>query len=211
MEAQRETGAGSGGQEAGRRPPSRGRLGSRGLRGGHLAFQKKLQPAYQVSKGHKIRLTVELADPDAEVKWLKNGQEIQMSGRCGQDVEGAPRERAAPQSCSPCLHPWSLSGPCSLSLSPAISLFLSGSNFPSFWFFPALFPAHFLLVSLPPIGDSPMAPSDPKQVRLMESLGWGNGGPDRGLKGHPGIHGSPAIPPWPHPGTFSSPLVPSVR
>ncbi|EPQ10523.1 Myosin-binding protein C, cardiac-type [Myotis brandtii] len=46
------------------------------------AFQKKLQPAYQVNKGHKIRLTVELADPDAEVKWLKNGQEIQMSGRC---------------------------------------------------------------------------------------------------------------------------------
>ncbi|KAM4845678.1 myosin-binding protein C, cardiac-type [Thomomys bottae] len=45
------------------------------------AFQKKLEPAYQVSKGHKIRLTVELADPDAEVKWLKNGQEIQMSGR----------------------------------------------------------------------------------------------------------------------------------
>ncbi|ELK23828.1 Myosin-binding protein C, cardiac-type [Myotis davidii] len=45
------------------------------------AFQKKLQPAYQVNKGHKIRLTVELADPDAEVKWLKNGQEIQMSGR----------------------------------------------------------------------------------------------------------------------------------
>lgn len=46
-------------------------------------FQKKLEPAYQVNKGHKIRLTVELADPDAEVKWLKNGQEIQMSGRCG--------------------------------------------------------------------------------------------------------------------------------
>ncbi|XP_060032458.1 myosin-binding protein C, cardiac-type [Erinaceus europaeus] len=44
------------------------------------AFQKKLQPAYQVNKGHKIRLTVELADPDAEVKWLKNGQEIQKSG-----------------------------------------------------------------------------------------------------------------------------------
>ncbi|XP_006896827.1 PREDICTED: myosin-binding protein C, cardiac-type [Elephantulus edwardii] len=43
-------------------------------------FQKKLEPAYQVSKGHKIRLAVELADPDAEVKWLKNGQEIQMSG-----------------------------------------------------------------------------------------------------------------------------------
>uniref|UniRef100_A0A8C5L1V2 Myosin-binding protein C, cardiac-type n=1 Tax=Jaculus jaculus TaxID=51337 RepID=A0A8C5L1V2_JACJA len=47
------------------------------------AFQKKLEPAYQVNKGQKIRLTVELADPDAEVKWLKNGQEIQMSGRYG--------------------------------------------------------------------------------------------------------------------------------
>ncbi|XP_054555162.1 myosin-binding protein C, cardiac-type [Talpa occidentalis] len=45
------------------------------------AFQRKLEPAYQVSKGQKIRLTVEVADPDAEVKWLKNGQEIQMSGR----------------------------------------------------------------------------------------------------------------------------------
>ncbi|XP_013369784.1 PREDICTED: myosin-binding protein C, cardiac-type isoform X2 [Chinchilla lanigera] len=44
------------------------------------AFQSKLEPAYQVSKGHKVRLSVELADPDAEVKWLKNGQEIQMSG-----------------------------------------------------------------------------------------------------------------------------------
>ncbi|XP_007955738.1 myosin-binding protein C, cardiac-type [Orycteropus afer afer] len=44
------------------------------------AFQRKLEPAYQVSKGHKIRLAVELADPDADVKWLKNGQEIQMSG-----------------------------------------------------------------------------------------------------------------------------------
>ncbi|XP_021119867.1 myosin-binding protein C, cardiac-type isoform X2 [Heterocephalus glaber] len=44
------------------------------------AFQRRLEPAYQVSKGHKIRLSVELADPDAEVKWLKNGQEIQMSG-----------------------------------------------------------------------------------------------------------------------------------
>ncbi|XP_045146876.1 myosin-binding protein C, cardiac-type isoform X1 [Echinops telfairi] len=44
------------------------------------AFQRKLEPAYQVSKGHKIRLSVELADPDAEVKWLKNGQEIHMSG-----------------------------------------------------------------------------------------------------------------------------------
>uniref|UniRef100_A0A2K6BFT5 Myosin-binding protein C, cardiac-type n=1 Tax=Macaca nemestrina TaxID=9545 RepID=A0A2K6BFT5_MACNE len=55
------------------------------------AFQKKLEPAYQVSKGHKIRLTVELADPDAEVKWLKNGQEIQMSGRYIFESIGAKR------------------------------------------------------------------------------------------------------------------------
>uniref|UniRef100_G3UJD8 Myosin-binding protein C, cardiac-type n=1 Tax=Loxodonta africana TaxID=9785 RepID=G3UJD8_LOXAF len=66
----------------------------------YSAFQKKLQPAYQVSKGHKIRLVVELADPDAEVKWLKNGQEIQMSGRLG--VLGGwrenPQREAAPHS-----------------------------------------------------------------------------------------------------------------
>ncbi|XP_072646799.1 myosin-binding protein C, cardiac-type [Canis lupus baileyi] len=55
------------------------------------AFQKKLEPAYQVSKGHKIRLTVELADPDADVKWLKNGQEIQMSGRYIFESVGAKR------------------------------------------------------------------------------------------------------------------------
>ncbi|KAK2499798.1 hypothetical protein MC885_015432 [Smutsia gigantea] len=55
------------------------------------AFQKKLEPAYQVSKGHKIRLTVELADPDAEVRWLKNGQEIQMSGRYIFESVGAKR------------------------------------------------------------------------------------------------------------------------
>lgn len=63
-----------------------------GAEGWPSAFQKKLEPAYQVSKGHKIRLTVELANPDAEVKWLKNGQEIQMSGRCewgGEWVLGA--------------------------------------------------------------------------------------------------------------------------
>ncbi|XP_074853366.1 myosin-binding protein C, cardiac-type [Carettochelys insculpta] len=45
------------------------------------AFLKKLDPAYQVDKGQKIKLMVELANPDAEVKWLKNGQEIQVSGR----------------------------------------------------------------------------------------------------------------------------------
>ncbi|XP_053472658.1 myosin-binding protein C, cardiac-type [Ictalurus furcatus] len=44
------------------------------------AFLKKLDPAYQVEKGHKIKLEIEVANPDAEVKWLKNGQEIQKTG-----------------------------------------------------------------------------------------------------------------------------------
>ncbi|XP_011488116.1 myosin-binding protein C, cardiac-type isoform X7 [Oryzias latipes] len=44
------------------------------------AFLKKLDPAYQVSKGQKMKLAVEVADENVEVKWLKNGQEIQKSG-----------------------------------------------------------------------------------------------------------------------------------
>lgn len=48
---------------------------------GLLAFLKKLDPAYQVDKGSKMKLVVEVANPDAEVKWLKNGQEIRVSGR----------------------------------------------------------------------------------------------------------------------------------
>ncbi|RXN08341.1 myosin-binding cardiac-type isoform X1 [Labeo rohita] len=45
------------------------------------AFLRKLDPAYQVEKGHKIKLQVEVANPDAEVKWLKNGQPINPTGR----------------------------------------------------------------------------------------------------------------------------------
>ncbi|XP_060117667.1 myosin-binding protein C, cardiac-type [Heteronotia binoei] len=44
------------------------------------SFLKRLDPAYQIDKGQKIKLMVELANPDDEVKWLKNGQEIQVSG-----------------------------------------------------------------------------------------------------------------------------------
>ncbi|XP_051579884.1 myosin-binding protein C, cardiac-type [Myxocyprinus asiaticus] len=44
------------------------------------AFLRKLDPAYQVEKGHKIKLQIEVANADAEVKWLKNGQEIQLTG-----------------------------------------------------------------------------------------------------------------------------------
>ncbi|XP_035280232.1 myosin-binding protein C, slow-type isoform X6 [Anguilla anguilla] len=40
------------------------------------AFAKKLDPAYQVDKGGKIRFAVDLADPTVELKWFKNGQEI---------------------------------------------------------------------------------------------------------------------------------------
>ncbi|KAL6473660.1 hypothetical protein MHYP_G00172210 [Metynnis hypsauchen] len=40
------------------------------------AFAKKLDPAYQVDKGGKIRLVVDMADPTVDLKWYKNGQEI---------------------------------------------------------------------------------------------------------------------------------------
>nr|XP_020455225.1 myosin-binding protein C, slow-type [Monopterus albus] len=43
------------------------------------AFAKKLEPAYQVDKGGRIRLMVDLADPTAELKWYKNGIEIRPS------------------------------------------------------------------------------------------------------------------------------------
>uniref|UniRef100_A0A671QA72 Myosin-binding protein C, cardiac-type-like n=1 Tax=Sinocyclocheilus anshuiensis TaxID=1608454 RepID=A0A671QA72_9TELE len=45
------------------------------------AFLRKLDPAYQVEKGRKIKLQIEVDNPDAEVKWLKNGQEIHLTGR----------------------------------------------------------------------------------------------------------------------------------
>uniref|UniRef100_A0A8C3UVN8 Myosin binding protein C2 n=1 Tax=Catharus ustulatus TaxID=91951 RepID=A0A8C3UVN8_CATUS len=45
------------------------------------AFIKKLDPAYQVDKGNKIRLMVELSDPDLPLKWYKNGQLIKPSNK----------------------------------------------------------------------------------------------------------------------------------
>ncbi|XP_041633665.1 myosin binding protein Ca [Cheilinus undulatus] len=45
------------------------------------AFLRKLDPAYSVDKGKKIQLTVEVADPNVAVKWLKNGQEIKPSAK----------------------------------------------------------------------------------------------------------------------------------
>uniref|UniRef100_A0A8C8RXC7 Myosin-binding protein C, fast-type n=1 Tax=Pelusios castaneus TaxID=367368 RepID=A0A8C8RXC7_9SAUR len=45
------------------------------------AFTKKLDPAYQVDKGNKIKLVVEISDPDLPIKWFKNGQEIKPSAK----------------------------------------------------------------------------------------------------------------------------------
>ncbi|MBN3312072.1 MYPC2 protein, partial [Atractosteus spatula] len=45
------------------------------------AFLKKLDSAYSVDKGSKIKLAVELSDPDAPIKWLRNGQEIKPSAK----------------------------------------------------------------------------------------------------------------------------------
>uniref|UniRef100_A0AAY4DC44 Myosin-binding protein C, slow-type n=2 Tax=Denticeps clupeoides TaxID=299321 RepID=A0AAY4DC44_9TELE len=39
-------------------------------------FAKKLETAYQVDKGGKIRFIVDMADPTVELKWLKNGVEV---------------------------------------------------------------------------------------------------------------------------------------
>ena len=43
------------------------------------AFIRKLDPAYQVDKGNKIKLVVELSDPDLPLKWYKNGQLLKPS------------------------------------------------------------------------------------------------------------------------------------
>ncbi|XDB60311.1 hypothetical protein AB1E18_013686 [Capra hircus] len=45
------------------------------------AFTKKLDPAYQVDKGNKIKLVVEISNPDLPLKWFKNGQEIKPSSK----------------------------------------------------------------------------------------------------------------------------------
>ncbi|XP_063576296.1 myosin-binding protein C, fast-type isoform X3 [Pongo abelii] len=45
------------------------------------AFTKKLDPAYQVDRGNKIKLIVEISDPDLPLKWFKNGQEIKPSSK----------------------------------------------------------------------------------------------------------------------------------
>uniref|UniRef100_A0A674PAK0 Myosin-binding protein C, fast-type n=1 Tax=Takifugu rubripes TaxID=31033 RepID=A0A674PAK0_TAKRU len=64
----------SGGQRGG------GRVGDpEDEKGG--AQEEKLDSAYSVDKGKKIQLSVEVADPNAPIKWLKNGQEIKPSAK----------------------------------------------------------------------------------------------------------------------------------
>ncbi|XP_073686428.1 myosin-binding protein C, fast-type-like isoform X1 [Garra rufa] len=52
------------------------------------AFLRRLESAYSVNKGKKIVLSVEVADPNAEVKWLKNGQEIKPSTKYIMEADG---------------------------------------------------------------------------------------------------------------------------
>lgn len=45
------------------------------------AFLKKLESCYSVEKGKRIVLRCEVVNPDIQVKWLKNGQEIKPSAK----------------------------------------------------------------------------------------------------------------------------------
>ncbi|XP_061079825.1 myosin binding protein Ca isoform X1 [Conger conger] len=45
------------------------------------AFTRKLEAAYTVDKGKRIQMSVEMANVDAPIKWLKNGQEIKPSAK----------------------------------------------------------------------------------------------------------------------------------
>ncbi|XP_072281513.1 myosin-binding protein C, fast-type isoform X2 [Pyxicephalus adspersus] len=45
------------------------------------AITKKLEPCYSVDKGHRIKMFVEVANPDVAIKWFKNGQEIKPSAK----------------------------------------------------------------------------------------------------------------------------------
>lgn len=45
------------------------------------AFLKRLESCYSVEKGKKIVLRCEVVNPNIQVKWLKNGQEIKPSAK----------------------------------------------------------------------------------------------------------------------------------
>ncbi|KAM4624497.1 myosin-binding protein C, fast-type-like [Polymixia lowei] len=52
------------------------------------AFLKRLESCYTVEKGKKIVLTCEVVDPNVQVKWLKNGQEIKPSAKYVMEANG---------------------------------------------------------------------------------------------------------------------------
>ncbi|KAG8434139.1 hypothetical protein GDO86_012491, partial [Hymenochirus boettgeri] len=45
------------------------------------AFGKRLEQCYSVDKGHKIKMQVEVTNPDLPVKWFKNGQEMKPGAK----------------------------------------------------------------------------------------------------------------------------------
>ncbi|KAM5131800.1 myosin-binding protein C, fast-type-like isoform 2-T2 [Mantella aurantiaca] len=45
------------------------------------AFKQKLDDCYTVDKGQKIKMQVEVSNPDVPVKWMKNGQVIKPSAK----------------------------------------------------------------------------------------------------------------------------------
>ncbi|XP_030256445.1 myosin-binding protein C, fast-type-like isoform X15 [Sparus aurata] len=55
------------------------------------AFLKRLDSCYSVEKGKKIVLRCEVVDPDVQVKWLKNGQEIKPSAKYVMESAGNVR------------------------------------------------------------------------------------------------------------------------
>ncbi|XP_029699115.1 myosin binding protein Cb isoform X3 [Takifugu rubripes] len=55
------------------------------------AFLKRLESCYSVDKGKKIVLKCEVVDPNIQVKWLKNGQEIKPSAKYVMEANGNVR------------------------------------------------------------------------------------------------------------------------
>ncbi|XP_031170734.1 myosin binding protein Cb isoform X8 [Sander lucioperca] len=55
------------------------------------AFLKRLESCYSVEKGKKIVLRCEVVDPNTQVKWLKNGQEIKPSAKYIMESNGNVR------------------------------------------------------------------------------------------------------------------------
>ncbi|KAM6897487.1 myosin-binding protein C, fast-type-like [Xenentodon cancila] len=52
------------------------------------AFLRRLESCYSVEKGKKIVLSCEVLDPNIQVKWLKNGQEIKPSAKYIMEANG---------------------------------------------------------------------------------------------------------------------------